>query len=78
MLFRSELLRKIIADSKRAAYTTAYEQCRYSYQAASASDPDNLDQTVADYSEEEYEDAPPNASPQNIRNLMEMLAIATP
>lgn len=48
------------------------------YPAASGSDRESFDQTLADFIEEENEEAPDNASPQKIRNVIAMLAISTP
>lgn len=78
VLSRIELLRKSLADFTRASYTSAYEQFRYAYPAASARDPESLNQTIEDYIEEEYEDSPPHSSPQKIRNLLAMIEIAAP
>lgn len=77
-VFRSTLLRKSISDKTCHVYTTAYEQFRYTNPAASAEDPKSLYATIADFIEEKYKDAAPNAPPQKIRNLLAMIAIAAP
>lgn len=62
----------------RAAYTSAYEHFSYAYPSPSGVDPASFDETVADYIEEEYEDAPSIVSLQKILNLLNMFSITFP
>lgn len=75
VVFRSELLWKSRAAYTRAAYNSDYEQFCYAYPSASAADLKNLDQKIAQFIEDQYQETQPNASPQKIRNFLAIIAI---
>lgn len=78
-VFRSTLLRNSISKKKTCvAYKTENEQFRYKSSASSSQDHDRLDDTIADYIEEEHENVEPKAYPQKIKKLLAMVSISAP
>lgn len=70
--------RKCVSDSTGAAYITAYENFIYTHPEASAMYIDSLDAILADFVDEEYINAPRNASPKKLKIPKALSTIAVP